>query len=455
MSNRTKVKVRVGTTSASLHDRVVMLGDATIKRLKIPVQQPLTLQYGSLTQEVKVVSISNSSSIRMNDTLAHRLSLDHDAQLCLQYRAGTRTLSIGPLIGVLMSRVTSALDRPFGAQTAFCKELTQACAEHGAFVYFFTPDEVKTTAQTIRGWNYKGGWRKGEYPVPNVVYNRLTTRKLENLPSVQNFMKDVKQRYGTGIFNEKYLNKNEVFDALKGNAAIDLYLPESHLLKNFQTLKDMLSKHSSVFIKPVTGSLGKGIIKITRSSAGFISHTTYSGGVGRTSFNNLSTLFNKFSGKWKAQNYQIQQGLNLISVNGRPVDFRALVQRNEKGQWELTSIVGRIAGDQHFVSNLARGGSLSSVGSAIARSNLAASLKATRAARLKKAALDIASGIEKGIDAHFAELGVDLAVDINGKVWLLEVNSKPSKDDNTQLDTGKVRPSTTRIVRYARYMAKF
>jgi hypothetical protein len=69
--------------------------------------------------------------------------------------------------------------------------------------------------------------------------------------------------------------------------------------------------------------------------------------------------------------------------------------------------------------------------------------------------LKIAKGIETQIPGHFAELGIDLAADAFGKVWLLEVNSKPSKEDTTPWNENKIRPSVTKVVRYAQFLAKF
>jgi glutathione synthase/RimK-type ligase-like ATP-grasp enzyme len=216
----------------------------------------------------------------------------------------------------------------------------------------------------------------------------------------------------------------------------------------------MCSKYATVFLKPVRGSLGKGIIRVSRSEqGGYQALYATAGGTRRQHFPTLLKLFGSISGKMKTVRYQIQQGLQLIDVNGRPVDFRALVQKNENGDWAVTSIVARIAGTHHFVSNLARGGTLSTVREAIAKSNLPAAGDAP--ARLHRAALDIAKAIDANIPAHFGELGIDLALDTSSRVWLLEVNSKPSKNDNTPLQDQKIRPSVRNMIRYARHLAEF
>ncbi len=93
---------------------------------------------------------------------------------------------------------------------------------------------------------------------------------------------------------------------------------------------------------------------------------------------------------------------------------------------------------------------------ATSNSDLEAGAKTGYSPKLRRAALEIASGIEKYVDGHFAELGVDLAIDRSGRIWLLEVNSKPSKDDNSSTSGGeKIRPSVNKTVTYARYLAKF
>ncbi|GGI44281.1 endospore coat-associated protein YheD [Paenibacillus marchantiophytorum] len=456
---RTKVGISIQGTSIYLDDRTVVLSEAIAKKWKVPSNQTITMRFGSAKQDVKVVTAATSNNLRLNPAIASKIGLHQGAHLNLHYRQSTGTLSIGPLIGVMISRVyASSQDRPFGAITAFCKEMTEACGQFGAVVCFFPPNEMRANAQSLSAYSYSNGsWSKKTFPIPNVIYNRLTSRRFENRANVQQFMKDVKARYETDIFNEKYLDKTEVFQALRKDNSLHGYLPESYLFKNYQMLKSMAARHPVLFLKPITGSLGKGIIRIRKESANsYACHFTNLSGVRRQAFPSLTAVFQALSGKLKAQRYQLQQGLDLITADGNPVDFRALVQRGATGQWDITSIVGRIAGTQHFVSNLARGGSLTTVSGALAKTSFSSATRVAITARLRKASLDIAKGIETQIPFHFGELGIDLAVDISGKVWLLEVNSKPSKDDNTALNNErKIRPSVKQIVQYARYLAKF
>ncbi|MNE20779.1 Endospore coat-associated protein YheD [compost metagenome] len=338
----------------------------------------------------------------------------------------------------------------------FCKELVNACQRQGAYVYFFTPNHISSSSKNLTAWVYGDKWTQIEVPAADVFYNRLTSRKLENKPSVQHFLKEVKSKYGSHFFNEKFLDKTEVFDALSRDHTLSRYLPESHSLRKFAVLKTMCAKYPSVFLKPIRGSLGKGIIRVSKLDGGaYQTLATVVGGTKRQSYSSLAKLYSSLSGKMKFTRYQIQQGLSLIEIDRRPVDFRALVQKNLNGKWSVTSIVARTAGSQHFVSNLARGGSLSTVKEAAFRSSLPAGIKAKIGTRLRTAALDIAQGVDSQIPSHFGELGIDLAVDTNGRIWLLEVNSKPSKNDNTPIGGSKIRPSVKQVIDYARYLSGF
>ncbi|WP_160032929.1 YheC/YheD family endospore coat-associated protein [Paenibacillus sp. An7] len=454
--SKKKVVIQI-SGSGLLQDDVVMLGDKFLKQWKIPTGRPLILAFGSFNQEVTVLSVPKYEGMRMSPSFAKKLGLIHRSVLQIRYHADSRTLRIGPLISVLISRdYPEQLEKPFGSITMFCRELVGACQKQGAYVYFITPSHIETVTGQIEGWIYDDGWKKTVMPVADVINNRLTSRKLENKPSVQHFVKEVKSLHGTEMYNEKFLDKHEVFEALKTNAGLKRYLPESHLLKSFSRFKSMCLAHPVVFLKPVRGSLGKGIIRISRQTDGsYLTHATLVGGVQKQTYPTLAKLFTGLSGKMKTTKYQIQQGISLIDIGKKPVDFRALVQKNNTGKWKVTSIVARIAGGSHFVSNLARGGSLSTLKEAVNKTSLSPEVKKNALPQMRRAALDIAAAIEETIPAHFGELGIDLAMDTSGNIWLIEVNSKPSKNDNTPLSDNKIRPSVKAMLEYSAYLAGF
>lgn len=455
--SKSKVTIQV-MNPGQLKDDVLMLGDAYVKQWKIPVRELLTVKLGSEKQLITLQSVPRYDGLRIPAVLARKFGLQNGQSLRLRYHAANQTLIMGPFIGILVSKDRpDNPEKPFGPISMFCKELVEACQAQGAMACVFTPEHLEQTYEPLTAWVYHNRtWKKAQVPIPDVINNRLTTRKSENKPRVQQFMQEVKSKHGGAVFNEKFLDKTEVFDVLKKDSSIGRYLPESHALRNYATLKSMCAKYSVVFLKPARGSLGKGIIRITKlNEHSYQAMYTTVNGTRRQSFSSLPKMFSTISGKLSNNRYQIQQGLSLMENGGRPVDFRALVQKNATGKWTLTSIVARTASNQHFVSNLARGGTLSTVKDAMIRSNIPSGAKQDMYSKLKLASLQIAQGIDTHIPAHFGELGIDLAVDHAGRVWLLEVNSKPSKNDNTPLHDNKVRPSVRKIIEYAKYLTGF
>ncbi len=452
----TKVIVRAHPHPYPSSEYSILVSEGLIRRWKIPTSHPVQLRFGAIRQQVRVVPFTSKGEVRIQSSLSYRLGLpQRGVSLRLSYKPAARTLRIGPLVGVMIPKITATPGRRFGMITSFCQELTDACKMEGAFVYFFTPNDIRSTDHTIDGWTLTPQEYKASFPVPDVIYNRLPSRKLDSEPGLQQFLKQIKAEYGTRVFNEKYLDKTEVFDALRTHKAASSFLPESHSFKSSTQLRAMCTRYRSVFLKPITGSLGKGIIRITRTPSGYQVAMSALSGVSRVNYPSLNALVTGLSGKLRTGKYQIQQGLDLIAVNGRPVDFRALVHKNIHGKWTVGSIVARTAGDNRFVSNVAQGGTIGTVRQTVAKSNLMVNKQGV-AKRLEHAAVHVAQGIEARIPYHFGELGIDLAVDRgSGRVRLIEVNSKPAKNDHTLLHEARsIRPSVKLLVQYFRFLTK-
>ncbi|MGO4537961.1 YheC/YheD family endospore coat-associated protein [Paenibacillus sp. 2TAB19] len=457
--NSTKVTLRITQEEFAAGEPLLMLSEAHAKKWSIPFRTPLTISFGSARQEIMAEPSPDGSFLQIDAALAARWGVVHDQVLSFNYKSSSKTVQLGPLIGVIVSRFNrhSTL-LPFGPNTTFCQELSELCKSYGASIFFFTGEDIVSTGDAVKGWHYTDKWMRGRFPVPHVIYNRITSRKKEKLPDVQRFVRNAKKRHNAVFFNEKYLNKTEVFGALIKEPSLRVYLPESYPLKGAKLLKSMCSKYDVVFIKPNNGSLGKGIVKVYRSDfpeTGYTSHMNNVTGIRAQTFATLDQLYGSLAAKLKKSEHQIQRGLKLLSVGGRPLDFRSLVQRGETGQWTVTSIVARIADNNQFVSNVARGGTISTVKAALARTGSSAA--AGGLTKLRRASLLIAKGIESQIAGHYAELGIDLAIDTQGRVWLIEVNAKPSKEDTSPLDPdgSKARPSVKKFVQYAFFVSGF
>lgn len=414
--------------------------------------QPFWVTYGSATVTGTLALHSNHSNlIRMSNQLASHLRMTNQTSIYAYFDPYFPRLRLGPLLGILINNDLHSKgnqEHPFGSLTKFLDECAAAGQSKGVRVAVFEPDHILLGTQTILCWvKEKGKWVQQTIPLPDVIYNRITSRRVEQKTELQNKLDQLKQVYHIPIFNEQFLNKYQVHKILLQDEKVQTMLPET-VPFTIHALKLMTKKHPVLYVKPNNGSLGSGIIRITKAPRKWIMQSaTPNGTLTRTTkhFTELTQLLRKRIGK---QAYLIQQGLQLIRFDQRQVDFRVLAQKNRHGNWQITSSVGRIANDQHIVSNLASGGTIRKANDVL--NDLKNLPNKPTVQQLRKTALEICKAFEKLTEGqHFAELGIDLAIDQTGKVWLIEINSKPSKTDDSVINpTLIVRPSVTQLMNY-------
>jgi glutathione synthase/RimK-type ligase-like ATP-grasp enzyme len=361
-----------------------------------------------------------------------------------------------PALGILVAGLSTTEAGPFGIITSFCREVVQACQAKGKMAYIFTLDQIPSPGQRITGWTYANEeWELRNFPLPVCVYNRIGSRGIETRETTRQKIHWLKQQ-GVIFFNEQFLDKWQIHKKLK-NTEVGISIPETDLFNTITTLSDYMRKYPVVYLKPVHGSLGRRIIRLSRAGGAFVcEHTTGSGHLVRKTFKSAGTLYawiKKIKGK---RNFVIQQGIPLIRHKEAIVDFRALVQKNRYGSWSITSMVGRLGPANSIVSNVARGGSLITLTESLTHAHTLPFNAEDLSARIKQKALQIARVFEQHTDGNYAELGIDLGLDTMGKIWLIEINSKPSKNDSSvpHIQRGP-RRSVIRLVNYSLFLGGY
>ncbi|MNK24965.1 Endospore coat-associated protein YheD [compost metagenome] len=206
-------------------------------------------------------------------------------------------------------------------------------------------------------------------------------------------------------------------EALLTDRRIHRHIPQTSMY-SADNLKRMLRKYRMVVIKPIRGGGGYGLIKVV-----------YTGGV--YSFTHMmdTRSFRSFGAMQRSLNrikvrrpYLIQQGIQLATIAGRPIDYRVKVAKSSKG-WEYRAMVGRLAKPGLFVTNLCKGGTQLSAKEALARSLSKSSGKQQRhkMRELTNICIDILERTFPGIGM----LGFDYGIDKKGRIWIFEVNTRP------------------------------
>jgi hypothetical protein len=204
------------------------------------------------------------------------------------------------------------------------------------------------------------------------------------------------------------------------------YLPETHWLTPRRTLT-MLRSYSSIFIKPNKGSGGSGIIRAKRKGK------VYEVRCGqKRKYVNSQSVYKaiKFYRK-SSRRYLVQRGLRLAKYKGTIFDVRIYMQKPES-KWMIAGKVARVAAPRIFVTNYQKGGHAESLRKVLSTlfPNNSKKVK-SRLDRIDKLSYTIAETLDE--QHSLRELGVDLAIEKNGRIWIIEANSRPGHMLFTQL----------------------
>lgn len=338
-------------------------------------------------------------------------------------------------VGVLSGNRKPQRNFPRGKRARIMREMMTYAENRRVLVYVFYTSGVNWRQQLIKGLRYNGNkWVNETYPFPDIVYNRIPARSMENKKEAQYLLQRFSADESIYLFNSRYLNKWETHQILHSNPQGAELIPETRLF-SFSNLQELLSRHQEVYLKPINNSRGKGIIKIKCSSNSFLyAHALYP----RTNWNRINSfraLCEAMSALGIGKNfYLIQEAIDLARFQGRIYDLRLQAQKNGEGKWIMTGVGVRVAGKNRIVTHIPNGGYLAAYDQVMEES-FGKSIEKRR--ELDRQLLRIAQLIpvilEKGLQINLDIISIDVGVDSNSKMWVIEVNSKPAAFDEKEI----------------------
>jgi hypothetical protein len=348
-----------------------------------------------------------------------------------------------PIIAVLTEVYEKEGENPsFKNIHTFCEELNEYVTKSGGFFYVFTLRN--TSKEAFTGFYFDGKhWQKARLPLPDFVYNRIHARGTEVSKRFEAFMELAKE-FNIKIFNQRFLSKWEVHNWLSQRKHLHAFLPETYLYKE-ALLSELLKNYNDLYLKPLNGSQGKGIYWIHNNQGTLL--LAYSGkeGMKLQHYTNIEELSAVLAQQIGTKPHLVQQGIDLFKWEENRLDFRVLCHRTNNQEWKVTSVVARSSAEGHFASNLALGGKLLRPHQVLT-SFFGKEFATIKLSLMKELALEGADCVSRHVSGLMVELGVDIGIDVTGNLWLIEINSKPSK--NLGERSGKIRPSAKAIIDY-------
>ncbi|WP_028399425.1 putative amidoligase domain-containing protein [Ectobacillus panaciterrae] len=386
-------------------------------------------------------SFRNSSMVQLSPSLRNVLSLPKDWYPKISFANGVLTL--GPVMGILANR-------PFDRQATYFQHLFRLAKEKQMLVYVFEPRDIDWDQKVVRGTSIDGD---GLFPFPAVIYDRYFykhdyNKKLE--------VDEIRFKLQS-IYNIPFINSPALFH-LTGDKWLSYqvlsrtheeHLPDTRLLENLSDITEMLDRYGEVFLKPLAGSLSKGVIRVIRRPTGIFwmnsKQPTFQ------PLTDMEELVALLSSLQKKSPYLVQEGIQRKQLKGNYVEIRVYMQKNGKQKWVRTGMVTRLTNEGVMTEETEINMRLSQV-----LKKLYSNPNEQREIRnqLAKIARDVAETVEEETGT-FGELAVDLFIDQYDSIKILEINAKPDSLFS-QIRAYKLRNlAGLRLLNYAALLAGY
>jgi glutathione synthase/RimK-type ligase-like ATP-grasp enzyme len=288
-------------------------------------------------------------------------------------------------------------------------------------VCVFAPPDIDLANGTVCAYVYEGSrWEQAILPIPAVIYNRISTRGCErgHLPLLQSLT-----TRGYHVFNSRFINKPEVYEALCGSWKTASCVPRTTSFTS-HSLSYFTGTHSAFFLKPVASALGKGIFKVSWDGRRWWCHQQRLKEIKSSPLDSVQALKDHLQQITGGRRYLIQEAVDLPGWDGRVFDIRCLIQKNGEGQWRVVGMGARVSSKGRYLTHVPNGGEVWTVEDALNRS-----LGKYDLSRVEKVLVDAAEVLDSKLGLNLGILTADIGLGKEGRPYILEMNSKPWRFD--------------------------
>lgn len=236
-------------------------------------------------------------------------------------------------------------------------------------------------------------------------------------------------------------------ERLKEAKEFDQYIIPTEIVKNTDVFHSYIAHHKKIVFKPIDGRKGKGIYFIIKIGDHFEVRQNSENRM--YSKQQLNALIHELltTGTFIMQPY-IQSKMK----SGQVYDFRLHVQKNGEGKWVVTTVYPRIAPHGSIIPNINNGGYTNYLDPFLEQEFQEEAFNIRR--MLEHFSLSLARHLDDIQMTKFGEvideIGIDVGLDAQQKIWIYEVNWRPGCPPAFYLELDVVIHS----IRYAKYLAE-
>ncbi len=332
-------------------------------------------------------------------------------ELTYEIKLDGRNIFLGPVIAFVP---VLGVERLNEETLVRYKDYMQGYSQINGLVYICAAKKIDFDRKSIEGYYYSpenGEWKKGIFPFPHSLY-----RKTGYSQSINDGLTSV---LGDKVFNTYFFNKWELWDVLSTFPELRSYLPETASLSNANQIYEMIEEFGMVYLKQAAGQKAQGIIRVHKSEQGY--HFVYRL-KGEKILQDREEIEGFIKELNRKQDYLIQQAIPVKQHESRNFDFRVILQKDGSGEWVCPGIIGRFGKKGSIATNfLLDGFSLSGLESLKVAFKLSEREAFAKEQEIIRVCKEACSKLNVTI-GHYADLGIDVMVDENMKIWILEIN---------------------------------
>lgn len=418
----------------------------------------ISISFGSLTINCKKViediSEHDSNVLYLSEDLKSQIYIPNNFLLQIR-KIQKNHVEIGPLVGIFInSKKIAALSE--GKSDSVYEEISIAANKLRGLCCFFSVGDIDWSKRLVKAMTRNGSrWIPRILPLPTVIYDRCFGGYGRNHGI------EFRKRLGAGfhvINSMPKLAKWETICALSKNLNLINSIPKTIIYKSYKDIEYSLKTSSSVYLKPDALYKGKGIYRVSRESNGMykLEHRS-------EKHNEVTSLPTLYSIEDIISHYAvlgggylIQEEIKKASYKGYPFDFRLLFQKDWQGMWQPSGIAVRMGAPGSIITSPRSGGAVATFASVLKE---VFHEEVTAKHGLYENVINIGREVANTIEHQFGdcvELGLDMTIDTNKKIWIIEVNGKPLKVSLKWLnDHALMTRCYSRPIEYCVYLSGF
>lgn len=389
----------------------------------------LSIKFGSLTIDLsKVIEVRNeadSNILYLSEDLKSQIYIPENTLLQIR-KVQDGYIEIGPLVGVYInSKKVASLSE--GKTDNVYEQITLAMNKLKGICCFFSIGDIDWEKKLVKGLIKEGSrWIAHILPLPTVIYDRCfgnygRSHGIE-------FRKRLGGKYKV-INSMPKLAKWETICALNKNPDLLAAIPKTIVYNTSKDIEAALLSDNSVYLKPDSLYKGKGVYRISKEANGSykLEHRLEDANEVKflSELDNIDDIIGHYA--ILGGGYLIQEEIKKAYYKGYPFDFRLLFQKDHEGIWQPSGIAVRIGAKGSIITSPRSGGAVVEFPKVL-KESFNEDIRADKG--LYANVIAVGKEVVKTIEQEFGdcvELGLDMTIDINRKVWIIEVNGKPLK----------------------------